>query len=55
MYGIVDQTRVTKGQLESTPLKLKENEDLNKCMETIERAQAEELSRIREELSNRNK
>ena len=34
-------------------MKLKENEDLIKRMETIEIAQVEELSRIREELSSR--
>ena len=36
-------------------MKPKENEDLIKCMETIEIAQAEELSRLRQELSNRDK
>ena len=55
VYDIADQARITEGQLKSTLSKLKANKDLIKCMETIEIAQAEELSRLREELSNRDK
>ena len=55
MYDIDDQARITDRQLESTLLKLKENEDVIKLIETIEIAQAKEISRLREELSNRDK
>ena len=51
MCDIADQAKITKVQLESTLLKLKENEDLIKCMKAIEITQVEELSRLREELS----
>ena len=49
MYDTIDQAMITERQLESTLLKLKENEDLIKRMEAIEISQAEELSRLREE------
>ena len=55
VYDIADQARITEGQLESTLSKLKANKDLIKRMEAIEIAQAEELSKLREELSNRDK
>ena len=55
MYDITDQAKITEGQLESTLLKLKENEDLIKRMEAIEIAQAEEFSKLREELSSLDK
>ena len=50
MYDIADQAKVIEGQLESTLLRLKENEDLIKRMEAAEIAQADELSKLREEL-----
>ena len=49
MYETINQAIITKGQLQSTLSKLKENEDLIKRMEAIEVAQVEELSRLREE------
>ena len=55
MYDIIDQAKITEGQLESTLSKLKDNEDLIKLMKAIEITQVEELSRLREELSNRDK
>ena len=55
MYDIIDQAKITEGQLESTLLRLKENEDLIKRMEATEIAQVDELSKLREKLSNRDK
>ena len=52
MFDIADQARITEGQLQSTLLKLKENEDLIKLIKAIEIAQAEKLSRLRKELSS---
>ena len=52
MYDITDQAKIMEGQLQSTLLKLKENEDLIKRIKTIEIVEAEELSRLREELSS---
>ena len=49
VYDTMDQATLIKGQLQYTLSKLKENEDLIKRMEAIETAQAEELSRLREE------
>ena len=49
MYDTMDQATLTEGQLQYILSKLKENEDLIKRMEAIETAQAEELSRLREE------
>ena len=49
MYDTIDQATITKGQLQSTLLKLKENEDLIKRMEAIKVAQVEELFRLRKE------
>ena len=55
MYDIIDQARITKGQLESTLLRLKENKDLIKRIKATEIAQADELSKLREELSGRDR
>ena len=52
MYDIADQAKITEGQLESTLLRLKQNEDLIKRMEATEIAQSDELSKLKEELSN---
>ena len=49
MYDITEQAKVTEGQLESALLRLKENEDIIKCMEATEIAQADELSKLRED------
>ena len=55
MYDIADQAKITEGQLESTLLRLKENKDLIKCMEATEIAQSDELSKLREKLSSRDR
>ena len=49
MYDTIYQATIIERQLQSTLLKLKENEDLNKWMEAIEVAQADKLSRLRKE------
>ena len=55
VYDIADQAKITDEQFESTLLSLKENEDHIKRMEATKIAQADELSKLREEFSGRNR
>ena len=52
VYDIADQAKIIEGQLESTLLRLKENEDLVNGMEATKIAQGDELSKLWEKLSS---